>query len=285
MKILVTCPGKFGDLLWAMATARAIAESYGERVDVMTSASYGSIVPLLRQQPYIHDAGFFVNWVVQDTAPMTPREPPDYSNVKQYGYDRIFHLGYDGWPQHPLPLEHWRLAVAQKEWYAGDPPLKDVELGRAWITGAVTEPARDVVAGFTDEHFELKSGLLHLLERPPGWNLSGRVVTAPETRWATENYGQPCTWEEAASWIRGARVFLGCCSALHVLAVAVGTPVVLMEPNPHRHNDVFYPLGKVGPQVTLVTGNDGQPTFDARHVADAVESALARVRSEEAPRV
>ena len=49
-----------------------------------------------------------------------------------------------------------------------------------------------------------------------------------------------------------------------------------MEPNPQRHNDVFWPLGKTGPQVTQVLGGDGQWTFDARHVAEAIEAVWMR---------
>jgi hypothetical protein len=70
-------------------------------------------------------------------------------------------------------------------------------------------------------------------------------------------------------------VFLGDCSAWHVLAMAMGIPVVLVEPLEARWNPIFYPLGMDGPQVTMVRGNDGNPTFDARHVADALTRALA----------
>lgn len=294
MKLLVTCPGKFGDLLWAMVTVRAIAETYGERVAVFTSESYKSIVPLLHAQPYVDVAGSVAAWEVQDTAPMTPRVPPlielpnrKYTTFAE-GYDRVFHLGYDGWPQHPLPLEHWRLAEKQREWYASDPPLHDIDLARPWISAPYAPHAvpgrrwRDPIGvGFTDEHFELKYGLYQLLGYPTKFQLWW-VGNSP--RWTTEAGEGQWSWEAAATFLQSAQLFLGCCSALHVLAVAVGTPVVLMEPNPMRHNDIFYPLGKVGPQVTLVTGNDGLPTFDARAVAAMVESRLSHA-SEEAPRV
>ena len=58
------------------------------------------------------------------------------------------------------------------------------------------------------------------------------------------------------------------------VACALGKPCVLIEPNPHRHGDLFYPYGKTGSRVTLVVGNDGKPTFDARHCADAIWEAL-----------
>ena len=96
-----------------------------------------------------------------------------------------------------------------------------------------------------------------------------------------------CTWPQAARHIRHAKVFLGDCSALHVLAVALGTPVVLVEPMEARWNPIFYPLGMDG-AVQVVKGNDGRPTWDARHVGDvlrerlgASRDAAARARREE----
>lgn len=275
--ILVTCPGKFGDILWSCATARAIAETYGEPVDFITSQAYGSIAPLLRQQPYFNRVLVDDQWLVQDAAPMTPRTPGGEKVTDPGGLfvsmaQRNFHLGYDGWPQRALPFEHWRLARGQQR--EADPTLAAVELGRSWITVARVPGVNYALSvGFSDEHFELKYGLTKLLRRR-----FGMTVLAPiGSRWEQEGTRvYDCNWEEAADSIVHSRVFLGCCSALHVLAVALGTPVVLMEPNPMRHNVVFYPLGKVGPQVTLVLGNDGLPTFDARAVAAMVESALAR---------
>jgi hypothetical protein len=281
MRILVTCPGKFGDLLWAMATVRAIAETYGGRVDLIISAAYGTIVPLLHQQPYLRDVVADSGWQVQDTAPMTPRMPA--WTTYDAGYDRVFHLGYEGWPQLPLPFEHWRLAVKQREWFPDDPPLKDVELGRAWITagtGAITHSGT-IAIGFTDEHFELKYGLTQLVggQRGSAWQRRSWVpVYAAGTRWDREGtHGRPLDWVESTQTIAAADVFLGCNSALHVLAVALGVPVVLMEPEQMRWNPIFYPLGDKGPQVTLVRGLDGQPTFDARHVADTLEEVLRAV--------
>ena len=62
-----------------------------------------------------------------------------------------------------------------------------------------------------------------------------------------------------------------------------------MEPNPQRHATVFYPYGKTG-RVRLVTGNDGQPTFDARAVRHAIQEALdvavsTRLEPRDAPSV
>ena len=79
---------------------------------------------------------------------------------------------------------------------------------------------------------------------------------------------------EATAWIAGAKVLLTDCSALHVLAVALGIPTVIVEPMEARWNTIFYPLGFDGPQVTIVKGLDGQPTFDARHVTETLSKVI-----------
>lgn len=99
-------------------------------------------------------------------------------------------------------------------------------------------------------------------------------------RWDVEAGMGAVHWERAASTLARAKVALCDCSALHVLAVAVGTPVVVMEPNPHRWNRIFWPLGRSGPQVYGVDGNDGQPSFDSRHTADRVIEVAGRERAE-----
>ena len=78
-------------------------------------------------------------------------------------------------------------------------------------------------------------------------------------------------WVDAAAKIKKAKFFLGCCSALHVLACALGKSVVMVEPNAARHNPIFDPYGKTG-RVHLVCGNDGLPTHDSRHVREALLS-------------
>jgi hypothetical protein len=99
-------------------------------------------------------------------------------------------------------------------------------------------------------------------------------------RWIAEyqqhEHGGPWSWEHAAAWISRAAVFLGDCSALHVLACAIGTPCVLMEPNEARHHEIFWPYGKTGPQVTQVLGTDGRWTWDARHVWETVQTVGQR---------
>jgi hypothetical protein len=272
MKILATMPGRYGDILWSLATARALAEAYDTAIDFAISAKYGSLQALIQAQPYIACCVVDGLWDVQETAPMTPRIP---TACVAPGYDVVYHLGYAGWPERPLPYECARLANIHRE--SRGEPLLQVVLDRPWITAPAnpdTDPGK-IVVGWSDEWFELKYGLTELIfpsDDPVD------VLVPPQSRWAQEHrWGSHVSvdhWEEATARIATADLFVGCCSALHVLACGVGTPVLLVEPNPQRHHAIFYPYGKTGPRVRLLLGGDGQPTFDARHLKDAVAEML-----------
>ena len=279
MRTLVTFPGRYGDLLWALPAVRALSRRLGEPVDLLIAEKYGSLAPLIEQQSYIRHCLPDRLWQVAETAPMTPRTPPGLPDNDGEGvYDLILHLGYRGWPARPLPFE--TLDCLRMQWPCGKGSWADtwgdeeLALDEPWITVAPwTQVPHPLVVGWSDEHFELKYGLTHLLAlnlTAPG---SAFVLCAPGSRWQTEGGFTPTDWIENARRIAAAEVFLGCCSALHVLAVALGKPVVIMEPAEARHNPIFYPLGTTG-RVRLVLGGDGKPTWDARHVKDAIEEAL-----------
>ena len=283
MSILCTFPGKYGDLLWALPTLRALARRTGEAIDLLTSADMASICPLIAQQGYIGHAYSDPNWI-RVHVDTQDRLPPNGSPTPPHRYDHIFHLGYRGWPQRPLPFE--TVNCLNEQWLNGTNKSileAELDLGTPWIH--VLSPSRFHVyatAGFSDEHFELKYGLFELLSERLQWTteLGGNWVSVsgcPGSRWRTEG-GHTCdSWENAARAITASSVFLGCNSGLHVLARAIGKPVVMMEPSEARWNPIFFPLGTTGPQVTLVRGNDGKPTWDARHVADALQHVLRTV--------
>ena len=287
MKILCTFPGKIGDLLWALPSLRAIAESLeGTPVDLVVGAPYGRICALITKQTYVRQAIAYESWPVQDTAPMSPREPDP---AVHYGYDHVFHLGYRGWPAFPLPYETYDCLRAQ--WPADWPSLRPLDLSRPWITSSARLAAPPQVAlGWTDEWFELKVGLtaLLLLQAPDQSQLVN-VSWSPrwQHEWWEQSWGHRVEaefalgdWVKVAGILSQVKVFCGDCSALHVLACAVGTPVVVMEPNPHRHHEVFYPSG-TGGVVRLVRGMDGLPTFDARHTWDVIQEILKETDHED----
>lgn len=284
-KILVTFPGKHGDILWALPAIRTISEAIDAPVDLMIAGAFKSLVPLLQMQPYLGQVTALESWAVQDTAPMTPRTPHVEDPV---AYDEIFDLGYKAWPELSLPMTTYSTLCQQ--WPDRLPSLPAMSLERPWIqpptyaAGLIDHqgqpPSDRLCIGFTDEHFELKVGLVDLLwhrSSHGGYTTPFPIHLSRSMRWSMERGIPGFSWEAAAAWLSVSAVFLGCCSALHVLACGVGVPaVILMEPNSHRHNPIFYPYGKSGGKVTLVVGNDGEPTFDARHVWDEIQKQRAK---------
>jgi hypothetical protein len=267
-RILATFPGKFGDLLWALPTIRALSRRMDAPLDLLLAAPLASIASLIEAQDYIGRCVADLDWHTQDTAPISPRVPVEVPT----GYDAVYHLGYQGWPHRPLPFEV--LDTLHATWPVAWEPLSDsaLDLQTPWITlPPAPGPRSGLAVGFTDEHFELKYGLTELIRKRWGAPLQ---IVGRNPRWVTEARVAGGPWESSVRLLQISQVFLGCCSALHVLAVALGIPAVLMEPNPHRHHPIFYPLGTDGPQVTLVKGIDGLPTFDARHVFDTLKEQL-----------
>lgn len=291
-KILVTHPGRIGDCLWAAATMRLIAERAGEPVDLLVSPMLAGVGELLKLQPYIGEVIVDRYWEVRDTAPATPFAPnlaEDFREDRELKerYAKIIHLGYRQWPKEQLAREVYQIACVDGE-------LNPLDLGRPWIQAPEVALDHnhfraaqvDVVIGFTDEWAELKAGLagamvaalptstcLALLVPPGGSRLSREW----EWYWGERDgpddwpgaYPVEANWMQAAHTIAGAKVFLGCLSSLAVLAMALGKPRVLVEPEKMRHHPIFQ-----HPDCPLVVGNDGLPTHDARHVADALRLAL-----------
>jgi hypothetical protein len=257
---LVTFPGRAGDLLWALPTVRAISQALGEKVGLQIAGEFASLAPLIAQQPYIEYVWSDSRWSL---TPPDEWQAPAGEPLATRHPEQVIHLGYRGWPDQPLA----QCIYAQGQ-RSSDEALPPLDLETPWIT---VEPMVEVEplisVGFTEQWFELKYGVLSL-------TLDGRCLPCfTAGRWTTEAWYSPTTWLEAAQRIAASRLFFGCCSAPHVLAVALGKSCVLVEPCEMRHQEIFYPLGKTG-RVRLVMGSDGRPTFDARACAAAIREAL-----------
>jgi len=266
VSILVTHAGRHGDCLWALPTVRAIAEAVGEPVDFCISHEYRSLVSLIQAQHYIREAFSDAEWLVQQTAPISPAEPPAEHRYMGRAYDKTIHLSFKGWPEAPTLAEGYLL-----NGQAALLKVLEMHLDRPWIKVDEAEFC-GIAVGFTDEWFELKFGLCGLLYEglaKQGLAVDGVVMAAPGSRWELEAKVTPTSWLGAAQMIQGSKIFLGCLSALAVLAAAMGKPRVLVEPNEQRHHPVFQHWDQ-----ELLKGGDGKPTFDARHVVDAVKERL-----------
>jgi len=276
MRILCTFPGRYGDLLWALPAIRALSRRLDTPIDLTIAGEFANILPLLARQPYLGHVWADPDWALEPNQPTPP--PRRARAMLERTHDQTFHLAYRGWPQRALPFETLDCLNRRTE---GSPLRRaslladaDLDLSTPWITVDGPGPPTELAVGFTEAWFELKLGLLVCLDPtlPPYLQL-----TPPGSRWTTEGAGRvsvlAADWLTHARTIRNADRFFGDCSALHVLACALGTPVLLMEPMDGRWNDIFYPYGKTGPRVTLITGGDGRPTFDARHCRDAIDTA------------
>ena len=275
MKIAFSMPGRFGDIAWSLPTARALAETYDTPVHMVLSPKYGSLAELIRVQPYIADVTIDPAWEIIESAPMSPRIPPTPIDA-----DHVYVGGYEGWPRVPLPEEIRNSVARQYAGYNKGRFFPAAEVSRPWIKATPwTQIPHPIVMGFSDEWFELKFGVSQLLTANPKLDReTGFVLAAPESRWVKEAGFVGIDWVEAARRIAASDVFLGCCSSLHVLAVGLGKPCVIMEPSQMRHQHVFWPLGMDGPKVWCVKGGDGLPTHDSRHTADLLHKVLSSVR-------
>lgn len=286
MSIRIAHPGRYGDLLWALPTMRAIAERDGEHVhlllptDPANTTPMDRLVPLLEKQTdYIRVVEIVQDWSITQDAPRSPRQP----------HDNCLSLGYTSWPHRALPYcaaelgNTLELAENHPEYFF-----------RPWIIVPVLNHARHdprprVAVHWTDRYFELKLGILHELRR-----------TLPEVRfdWYAEAGSRmhgagaySTSFYTLAQLFAGTQVVLTDCSAAHVLAAGLGVPnVLVVEPEEARHHWVFWPGSEVhddgcartwrqrdhvlGRAIRPVLGGDRRPTFDSRHVVDAIREAL-----------
>lgn len=280
VSLRIAHPGRYGDLLWALPTARALAERAGEHVhlylptDPANTTPMGDFATLLeKQHDYISAVEIVPEWSIIQDAPRMPRAP----------HDRCLSLGYEGWPTEALPYEAARLGGVRA--LADDP-----HFFRPWIDvlplDRSTDTRQHVLVHWTDRYFELKLGILHELRRALR-HVNIEWYAGPGSRMADAGAIE-CNWLALARLMTGQQVVLTDCSAAHVLATAVGVRTVLVvEPEEARHHWIFWPGSDVagaqpwlakttllGRTIRPVLGNDGRPTFDSRHTIDAVRTAL-----------
>lgn len=280
-RILATSPGRHGDLLWALPTIRALSTFYERPIDLMLSKCYSSLADLLLHQNYLGEIHVNETWEIEEGAPITPREAPleGYQEI----WERVYHLGYRGWPMRSLPLEIWEGAKSDLELHHGEYSGRGVTLALPWISLPGQPPEdtqpRSVVIGFTDEWIELKMGLA-LAAAAHFPEVKFRVMAPRGSRHSEWSRALPSNlvlyqggWLMAARMLARASLFFGCNSALWVLANAMGKRCVIVEPNGMRHNECFWvesPRNKM-----LGRGLEPGATFDARGAMELLEEVLS----------
>lgn len=212
---LCTFSGKYGDILWSLATVKAISEMLGECVDMAVMPQYESLMPLLRSQPYISRAFVIPEWQCTGSPHGDqPGVPPQTELVRQY--TRQFHLAYQGHPG----ITAQRMSLV--DFIAFQQGMKFVKNPVPFIDTFEYKLKIPYVAyAFNAEYHELKQNFKQMA-------MSG----TPEFEWKNCS-GLP--WKEAALCIKNAQAFVGCRSANWVLACGVGQKrIFTYEPNPAR---------------------------------------------------
>lgn len=296
--ITICHPGRYGDLLWAAPSIRALAEQHNCKpwlllpTDPANTTPMRQMVELFRRQEYIGGTHIMADWSIVQDAPRMPLRPLSIPEDAS----SVYCLGYREWP--PLPLPYYTAELAGEDVYREAVEDSD-HFFRPWIQappldfGLANRALPHLVVSWTDRYFELKLGILKEIERNmpelriswythEGSRMQAAGATACEFRYLASAFSAP-----------GA-VVLTDCSAAHVLAAAVGVKAVLVvEPEEARHHYVFWPGSEttdergivnaghwrqratpLGRRIRPVLGGDHRPTFDSRHTIDAIREAL-----------
>ncbi len=268
-------PGKYGDILWSLPTVRAISETFNVPVDLIVSTGYSEHSDLLRRQSYICDVRPWSSWhspspgeaswsPFDNTLHYLPRDLPEY--------DRIFHLGYRRVPDRPLPA----FVYDEVTRLTPEVVFRPLDLGRPWIGAvATTSTPVAVTVGWSSNAAAWKRDVTKALRERFTSTAFAPVMTVGgidetwKALWCFD-MAPAADWVAAAQRVADSRFFVGCCSALHVLACALGKPALIVEPDATRWSPIFYPYGCDGPRVRLV-----RPPSETTIDVAAIEAAFA----------
>ena len=227
-QVLTSCSGKFGDILFSLAVVKAISETEQQKVDFICMPAYRSLLPLVRKQPYIQSASEVSDWLCTGSPHGDqPWQPPKYVET---GYKVIKHLTYR---RHPM-FDNKTLidAIAANGQVTVQPG--------PWISvysGEWQKHKPFVTYGFNAELRQEKANFIQELK-----------LKMPEVKFiSVENMD----WTQVAMFLQESVAFVGCMGALHVLAHAVGKPVLIYEPNPDRR-EFNYPVYRYPYGIELI---------------------------------
>lgn len=245
-RALATFSGKFGDILWSLATAKVLSESFvGERIDFAMMPAYKSLIPLIQAQPYIDKAFVINDWLcVNSNHGDQPWNPPSYVEKK---YERFWHLTYKGHPginATDLPLIDF---IADQQGIKLREPLPFIvkygETAEKKFWGILKDmsPLPRVAYAFNNQYAAQKEKFLAALKE----RLGNEFLLLDVSQFS---------WYEAAGYIKESMAFVGCRSANYVMAHGLKQRIICFEPHPARHAHGH--LGKIfgcpyGTEVTL----------------------------------
>lgn len=288
-KWAVTLPGKLGDILWAMPTVRAIARLKNQPIDIYLPRQFDGIAELLMLQSYVNRV-FSVSeyrWPIRMESPIIPWAPEGFGS-------EVFHLGHARWPASPLYQQYKDNFVERYPDHAFG-VLKHFDM-KPWIEAprslercqscysGIPRNSNIIFYGAGQDWIELKMGVLATLNKGliGDDDLAIQLVDQPGGRqqeFAGFLDGE-YVWFDTGGWMETAHLmdhcdsYVGCCAAQWVLACGIGLPCIMFDPAEGRHHSIFWWDG--GGRNVKVLGGDGRPTWDARHVADAIRHRQKR---------
>lgn len=235
MRILCTFPGKFGDILWALATVKQIAMENNTKIDFMCMPQYYSLLPLIQQQSYIEKAFVDEAWLC--TGSPHGDQPFEPQNSKQYEveYDVVVNLGYRSHPGiHGTGKSLIDFIAAQQGLTLTEPVCPWIEAGNKHIGYMEITKYPWIAYSFNSDYKEVKDSF---------WKRFMECITDSVGVHNLINAGE-LPWDLAAKAISNSDCFIGCRSSNYVLAHAVAQKhMFIYEPHPHRNkiawNDVF----------------------------------------------
>lgn len=229
-RVLCTFSGKYGDIMWSMPTVRALAARYEHKLDFCCMPQYENLLPLIQMQPYINKAFVLPEWKFEGS-PFG--DQPWQAPTDGLGYEHVFHLTYRSHPQVECLAD---FTARQQCITLGDTwtPFLHLEEDRVEATVFSISENRvrypDIVFGFNPDYHEYKSVFISRLTKSLQSLLGHEIVWKEVTT---------LPWIDAACAIKNAKVFVGCRSALMVVAHGFGKNVVTFEPNSARLSPIF----------------------------------------------
>ncbi len=235
--ILCTCPGRFGDIFWALASARQ-AYLLGGEVDFGIMGKYERALPFIKSQSYIRDAFPVPGWVeVHSNWGSQPWESPS----EKLGYEKVYDFGYREAPGVQL-IDYASSIYPELKLDPGTFPFLQM-------------PHKEIV-NCVPYHFSPHQG-------PHGGALVEKLRRAFPEKEFVDTGGLP--FIDVAKIISGSRVFLGSRSSNYVIAQGLGKPCVILELAGYRRHPKY--ANSYGKQI--MTGS-----LDFKFFVDGIREAF-----------
>lgn len=269
-KALASFSGKYGDILWSLATAKVLAENFvGDKIDFAMMPTYKSLIPLIQAQTYIDKCYVVNDWIcVNSNHGDQPWNPPSYIEKK---YERFWHLGYRAHPGINAPDMPLIDFIAEQHGIRLKDPLPFIGKVGDTLDKKYEDILKHMMSlprvayAFNEQYRQQKDKFLDALRI----RLGNDFLLLDVSRFS---------WLVAAAYIKESMAFIGCRSANWVIAHGLKHPrIICFEPHPARHAS-----GHLG----RVFGNPYNPEVDLPFAtpeevqADIAASTLRNWRNE-----